>query len=1047
MSAQGGSAGAQRGFNASAWALSHKSLVGFLMAISLLAGIKAYESLGRDEDPPFTMKVMIVRALWPGADAEQMAKQVTDRLEKALESLQWLDVVTSYTKPGEATLMVNLLDRTPPEAVPDQWYQVRKKIGDMRATLPTGTVGPFFNDDFGDVYGVIYALTSDGFSHRELRDYAEFVRAELLRVPSVGKVDLIGVQDEVINVDFSTRQMAGLRIDPDRVAAALRNQNAVIASGTVETAHERIAVRVSGALDSIAAVENVGIRVGDRQVRLKDIARVSRGYEDPPSPRFRYDGEPAIGIGVTMTAGGNILDLGEHLKEEMERIENDLPAGIDVHLVANQPQVVEESVGDFTDALFEAIAIVLGVSFLSLGVRAGMVVAITIPLVLAITFMFMQGFDIDLQRISLGALVIALGLLVDDAMIAVEMMVKKLEEGFGKFRAATFAYTSTAFPMLTGTLVSVAGFLPVGFAKSGAGEYCFTLFAVIAIALLVSWVVAVIFAPYVGVALLKELPHGNRPVGAADESAHAHHDSRLSRTFRPVLLAALAHRRLVIGGTAVAFFVSVVAFGLVQQEFFPASNRPELLVDLRLAQNASIKATEAEVARFERILAADPDIAHYSLYVGSGAVRFYLPLNVQLANVNFAQAVVLTKSYEVRDQVRARLERALDNGFDSLLARVEPLALGPPVDWPLQYRVMGPEVAGVRRFAEEVATRLRDNPNTRLVNFDWNELQKSVRIEIDQDKARLLGVSSAEVAAAVNSVLSGRTVTEVRDDIYLIDVLGRGEAGDRGDLSTLRNLEVGIAGGRSVPLAQIASFRYGLEESLIWRRERLPTITVRADIAQGLQAATVVKQLERTIDDVTASLPPGYRIEVGGTVGESAKAQGSILAVVPAMTLIMLVILMLQLQSVQKLVLVMLTAPLGMIGVSLALLGSGRPFGFVAMLGTFALTGMIIRNSVVLIAQIKDNEDAGLERGAAIVEATMHRLRPILLTAAAAILGLVPIAGEVFWGPMAYAMMGGLLIATVLTLIFLPALYAAWYRVPVEETAGPRIVAAAAAAH
>jgi multidrug efflux pump len=1015
------------GFNASAWALSHKSLVGFLMAMFLLAGVRAYESLGRDEDPPFTMKVMIVRALWPGADAEQTAKQVTDRLEKSLESLQWLDVVTSYTKPGEATLMVTLLDRTPPEAVPDQWYQVRKKIGDMRGTLPAGTLGPFFNDDFGDVYGVIYALTSDGFTYRELRDYAEFVRAELLRVPNAGKVDLIGVQDEVINVDFSTRQMAGLGVSPDMLAATLRSQNAVSASGVVETANERIAVRVSGALDSVTAVENVAIRVGDRQLRLKDIARVSRGYEDPPSPRFRYDGEPAIGIGVSMRAGGNILELGEHLNEEMARVGADLPAGIDVHLVANQPEVVEESVGEFTSALFEAIVIVLAVSFLSLGVRAGMVVAISIPLVLAITFMFMRGFDINLQRISLGALVIALGLLVDDAMIAVEMMVKKLEEGFDKFRAATFAYTSTAFPMLTGTLVSVAGFLPVGFADSAAGEYCFTLFAVVTIALLVSWVVAVIFTPYVGVALLKERPRG---------AAHGHHaEGRLTRGFRHVLLAALARRKLVIAGTAAAFVASVVAFGFVQQEFFPASSRPELLVDLRLAQNASIKATEAEVARFEKILAADPDVVHYSFYVGSGAVRFYLPLNVQLENMNFAQAVVVTKSYEVREEVRARLERALTEGFDTLLARVEPLALGPPVDWPLQYRVMGPEIAGVRRIAEEVATRLRANPHTDIVNFDWNELQKSVRIEIDQDKARQLGVTSEDVATAMNSVLSGRTVTQLRDDIYLIDIMGRAEAADRGDLRTLRDLEIGIGtGARSVPLAQVADFKYGLEESLIWRRERLPTITVRADIGKGLQAATVVAELASPIDEVAASLPPGYRIELGGTVGESAKAQGSILAVVPAMTLIMLVILMLQLQSVQKLVLVMLTAPLGLIGVSLALLVSGRPFGFVAMLGTFALTGMIIRNSVVLIAQIKENEDLGLPRGAAIIEATMHRLRPILLTASAAILGLVPIASEVFWGPMAFAMMGGLLIATVLTLIFLPALYATWYRVPLDAT-------------
>lgn len=1021
------------GFNASAWALTHKSFVGFLMAVLILAGVSAYRQLGRDEDPPFTIKVMIVRALWPGADAEQMAKQVTDRLEKTLESLDWLDVVTSFTKPGDTTLMVTLLDTTPPEAVPDQWYEVRKKIGDVRGSLPEGVVGPFFNDDFGDVYGVIYALTSDGFSYRELRDYAEYLRAELLRVRNVGKVDLIGVQDEVIYIDISTRQMAGLGIDPDLIAATLRNQNIVAASGTVQTASERISVRVSGAFDDVADVENVSFRVGSRQVRLKDFARVSRGYEDPPAPSYRYNGQPAIGVGVAMSAGGNMLDLGEDLEAEMRRIEPDMPVGIDAHLVANQPHVVEESVGEFTTALFEAIVIVLLVSFVSLGLRAGMVVAVSIPLVLAITFVAMNLFGISLQRISLGALVISLGLLVDDAMIAVEMMVKKLEEGFDRFKAATFAYTSTAFPMLTGTLVSCAGFLPVGFAKSGAGEYCFTLFAVVTIALLVSWVVAVVFTPYVGVALLKERQAGD---------PHHAREGRLTRWFRGVLVAALRRRRLVIAGTAGAFVVAVVLFGFVQQQFFPAASRPELLIDLRLAQNASMQATEEQVKRFERVLAADPDVVYHTFYVGSGAVRFYLPLNVELPNDNFAQAVVVTKSFEVREAVRERLERLLTNDYDMLMARVQPLQLGPPVNWPIQFRVSGGDIAGVRRVAEQVAEAIRANPVTRLVNFDWNELSKSVLIDVDQEKARLIGLTSQQVAVALNSTLDGRVATQLRDDIYLIEVRGRAEARDRGNLQSLRELEIGLANGSSVPLAQIAEFRPGLEESMIWRRDRLPTITVQADIAKGVQAATVIGQLDEPLGAIRRALSPGYRLEVGGAVEASAKGQASIAAVIPFMAFVMLFILMVQLQSTQKLLLVMLTAPLGLIGVSLALLASNRPFGFVAMLGVFALVGMIIRNSVVLMAQIKESEDAGMARGEAIVEATMHRLRPILLTAAAAILGLMPIANEVFWGPMAFAMMGGLLIATVLTLIFLPALYAAWYRVPLPTESAPHAGAA-----
>lgn len=1006
------------GFNASAWALTHKSFIGFLMAMSLLAGFLAYGELGRDEDPPFTMKIMIVRAFWPGATADETARQLTDRLEKPLESLRWLDYTNSYSKPGEATVMVVLRDDTPPDEVPDQWYQVRKKIDDVRHTLPDGVRGPFFNDDFGDVYGVIYGFTSDGFSYRELRDYVEYVRAELLRVPDVGKVDLIGAQNEVIYIDFSLRQLAGLGIDVDVVAETLRSQNSVIASGTLETEAERIAIRVSGQFDSVESLEALTVRVNDRLVRLRDIARIRRGYEDPPTPMFRIDGTPAIGLGVAMSKGGNILDMGEHLTAEMQRIERDLPVGIDVHLVANQPHVVEESVGEFTKALSEAIIIVMIVSFLSLGLRAGVVVAVCIPLVLAITFVTMNAWSIDLQRISLGALVIALGLLVDDAMIAVEMMIRKLEEGWDKFRAATFAYTSTAFPMLTGTLVSIAGFMPVGFAKSGAGEYCFTLFVVVGIALVTSWVVAIVFTPYIGAAILKEQP-----------AEASHGETRWMRRFREILVLSLRRRRLVLIGTAAAFVLSVLSFGFVQQQFFPASDRPELLVDLKLPQSASIEATQAQVERFEKVLDNDPDVVSHTFYVGSGAVRFYLPLNVQLENANFAQAVVITRGYDVRNAVAARLERILEEDFDLLMGRVQPLQLGPPVDWPIQYRVMGKDVAEVRRLADAVAGIVRAHASTRLVSFDWYEKTKSVLIDIDQDKARRLGISSEQLARALNSALSGRTVTQLRDDIYLIDIRGRAMDRDRADLQALRDLEVAVAGGASVPLAQVAEFRYGQEESIIWRRERLPTMTVQATVAAGIQAATVVEQLDPQLDRVRAELPPGYRLETGGTVGEAAKGQGSVFAVIPVMFVVMLVILMVQLQSTQKLVMVALTAPLGLIGVTLALLLTGRPFGFVAMLGVFALTGMIIRNSVVLMAQIHDYEEEGKDRWNAIVEATVHRLRPILLTAAAAILGLIPIAGEVFWGPMAFAMMGGLLIATVLTLIFLPALYATWYRV------------------
>jgi multidrug efflux pump subunit AcrB len=1012
------------GFNASAWALEHKSFVGFLMAMMVFAGILSYRQLGRDEDPPFTIKTMVVRAYWPGATAEETARQVTERLEKALQSLQYLDYIASYSKPGEATLMVTLKDSTLPEAVPDQWYQVRKKISDIRQTLPLGTQGPFFNDEFGDVYAVVYAFTADGFSYRELRDSVESARSDLLRVPNVGKVDLIGVQNEVVYIDFSTREMAGRGIDTEMLAESLRSQNSVIASGVMETSRERVAIRVSGELDSQQSIEQLNVKVNGRLVPLRDIATVHRGYEDPPSTLFRYNGAPAIGLGIGMSKGGNILEVGANIDSMMRQIEHDLPIGLDAHRVADQPEVVTESVGHFIRSLAEAVVIVLLVSFVSLGWRAGLVVAICIPLVLAITFVVMDQESISLQRISLGALVIALGLLVDDAMIAVEMMIRKLEEGVDRFKAATFAYTSTAFPMLTGTLVTVAGFLPVGFAKSGAGEYCFTLFAVVAISLLVSWIVAVIFIPYVGNFLLKER--------ASHELQH--HEGRLTSWFRTRLEWALRRRRRVLAMTAALFLLSLGAFTFIQQEFFPASDRPELLVSLTLAHGASITATQSEVKRLEKIFLEDPDIAYHTFYVGSGVVRFYLPLNVQLENTYFAQAVVVAKSFEKRDGVRARLQKELDEQFPAVLSRVEALQLGPPVDWPIQYRIGGPDIGRVRGYADQIAAALRANANTRVINFNWYDMGRSVVVNIDQEKARLLGVTSEQISRDLNDVLTGRTVTQLRDDIYLIDVRGRAFDQDRRALSALRDLQIRLPTNNTTPLAAIANFSYGLEEPIIWRRDRLPTITVQSDIVPGILAATVNHQLDGAIEKIRSQLPAGYRLEVGGMAGESAKGQGSVLAVIPVMLLVMLFILMVQLQSMQKLAMVMLSAPLGLIGVTIALLLSRKPFGFVAMLGVFALIGMIIRNSVVLIAQIKTNEDDGMDRWQAIVDATVHRMRPILLTAAAAILGLIPIAGQVFWGPMAYAMMGGLMVATVLTLFFLPALYAVWYRVKAPDT-------------
>ncbi|KAA0678582.1 efflux RND transporter permease subunit [Roseomonas genomospecies 6] len=1014
------------GFNLSEWALRHRSFVWYLMISLTLAGALSYFRLGREEDPAFTIKTMVVQTNWPGATIQDTMNLVTDPIEKKLEELPYLDYVKSYTKPGISVVYVNLKDYTPAGDVPDLWYQTRKKIADMKQTLPAGTQGPFFNDEFGDTFGTIYAFTADGFSYRELKDYAETARAELMRVPNVGKVQFVGVQNEKIYLDFSTRQLAAMGIDRDQVIADLQTQNAVAPAGVVQAGDEKVSVRVSGAFTSEESLRAINLRANDRFYRLADVAQVRRGYADPPTPMFRYNGQPAIGITISMAAGGNILEFGEGIREKMRQVEANLPIGINTHLVANQSVVVEDSIAGFTKALKEAVVIVLAVSFVSLGLRAGMVVATSIPLVLAMTFMGMEFFGIELQRISLGALIIALGLLVDDAMITVEMMITKLEEGFSLDKAATFAYTSTAFPMLTGTLVTVAGFIPIGFAQGGAAEYCFSLFAVVAMALLFSWIVAVLFAPLIGVNVLRQ----NKK---AQQQAHGHgggHEpGRLMRMFRAVLRWSMRARWLVIMATVALFALSVFGMKFVQQQFFPASDRPELLVNLTLPQTASIRATEEVVDRLEKVLAADPEVEHWSFYVGQGAIRFYLPLDVQLANDYFAQAVVVTKGYDVREAVRARLEKVLNESFSDLNTRVSPLEMGPPVGWPIQYRVSGPDVGEVRAIAARMAETIGTNPYTLLTNYDWNEPSKVVRVDVDQDKARLLGISSKLLDEALNATVSGAAITQVRDGIYLIDVVAQATNAERSSIETLRNLQVAIPDGRTVPLRELATLRYDLEQPLVWRRSRLPTITVQADLVPPLQAATVVEQLAPAVDQLRRTLPPGYIIEVGGTVENSAKGMASITAVFPVMVFVMLTILMIQLQSFQKLFLVISVAPLGLIGVVAALLPTGTPLGFVAILGVVALIGMVVRNSVILIAQIDEHLAAGEHPWDAVVNATMHRVRPILLTAAAASLGMIPIAPEVFWGPMAYAIIGGLVVATLLTLLFLPALYVAWFRI------------------
>jgi len=1005
-------------FNLSEWAIRHRSVVSYFMLVIIVAGVASYLRLGRSEDPDFTVKTMVVQAKWPGASVGDTLQQITDRLERKLQETPNLDYLKSYTTAGQSTVFVNLKDSTPPAQVSDIWYQVRKKIGDIGPTLPQGVLGPGFNDEFGDTYGIVYGFTADGFTHRELRDYVDEARKQLLQLPDIAKIDVLGAQDERVYVEFSTEQMAGLGIDRSALIAALQAQNAITPAGVVQTGSEKITVRVSGGFRSEQDILAVNFVANGKIIRLGDIAHVSRGPADPAQPVFRVNGRDGIGLAIAMRKGGDVLALGRNVEHTMTEITADLPVGVEPTLIADQPVTVEHAVDDFMEALWEAVAIVLAVSLVSLGLRAGAVVALSIPLVLAAVFIAMGFFGIDLQRISLGALIIALGLLVDDAMITVETMVTRLEHGEDKESAATFAYTSTAFPMLTGTLVTVAGFVPIGFAHSAAGEYTFSIFAVVAIALLTSWVVAVLFAPLLGVWVLKK-----------PKVVHSEEPGPIMRVFRGFLVAAMRARWVTIVVTLGLFAAAFYGMRFVPQQFFPSSDRPELLVDLQLPENASIDATKSLSAAVDKLLKGDDDVDRWTTYVGQGAVRFYLPLNVQLPNDYFGQLVVVTKGLQQRERVQAKLERTLATEFPNVVGRVYPLELGPPVGWPLQYRVSGPKPEQVRAIAFKVAREMETAPGAENANYNWMEPARTIRIRVDQDQARLLGLSSQQLAQSLNAVTSGVTATQVRSGIYLVDVLVRSSAEQRMSLATIRTLQVPLPTGKAVPLSQIASVDYSQEYPIVWRRDRRPTVTVQADVARGFQAATVVENLAPKIAALNVDLPSGYRIDVGGTAEETGKAQTSVAAVLPLMLILALTVLMLQLQSFNRLFLVVSVAPLGLIGVVAALLLADKPLGFVALLRVLALTGMIARNSVILIDQIETEKDRGRHPWDAVIEATTHRFRPILLTAAAAILGMIPIAPTVFWGPMAYAIMGGLAVATALTLVFLPALYVAWFRI------------------
>jgi multidrug efflux pump subunit AcrB len=1000
-------------FNLSEWALKSRSVVIYLMMVAVVAGVFAFIRLGRNEDPAFVIKTMVVNAVWPGASMEETLSQVTERLERQIEETPGLDSVRSFTRPGVTTIFVNLKGDVPGRQVQDTWYRVRNLIADMRHTLPAGTLGPFFNDRFGDTFGIIYGFTSDGFSSRDLRDHVETIRSRLLLVPDVSKIEIVGAQDERIFIEFSVRELANLGLDRAALLAALQAQNVVRPAGQIQTQDETFSVRVSGAFQSETDLLNINFPVGDRMVRLADIATVRRGQVDPPTPMFRVNGREAIGLGIAMRDGGDILALGQNVKKAMATITAGLPLGIEPYLVADQAVTVSHAIDDFMMSLWQAVGIILVVSFISLGVRPGLVVALAIPLTLAIVFACMLVAGIDMQRISLGALIIALALLVDDAMTTTDAMVTRLAAGEEKLKAATFAFDKYATAMLAGTLVTIAGFVPIGFAASSAGEYTFSLFAVVTIALVVSWFVAVLFAPVLGVAMLK----------APEGSAKDKEPGRVERGFRSLLSGAIRLRWITIAVTLGLFAASILALPLVPRQFFPASDRPELLVDLTLPQNASIYASETLVNRFEASLKGDPDVERWSTYVGRGAIRFYLPLNAQLPNNFFSQAVIVAKDVAARERLQKKLEALLAKEFPNVVGRVSPLELGPPVGWPVQYRVSGPDLAEVRGIAMKLAQVVAANPKAQQINFDWIEPSRELRLRVDQDEARRLGLSSAAVAAIVNTVVSGTVVTQVRDSIYLVDVVVRAQDAERASLDTLRSMQVALPSGRSVPISQFVSFSYGLDAPLVWRRDRVPNLTVAADVTPGVLPDAVVSALQPSVDALRKTLPAGYDIAVGGTVEESAKSQASVIAVVPVMLLIMFTVLMAQLKSFRLFAIVLSIAPLGLIGVVAALLLSGKPLGFVALLGILALIGIITKNAVILIGQIEDERAAGKGVVEAAIDAAGTRFRPIVLTAISTVLGMIPIAPTVFWGPMAFAIMGGLLVATVLTLVLLPVLY------------------------
>ena len=1043
------------GFNLSDWALKHQTLVLYFMLMLIVSGLFAFTKLGQSEDPPFTFKVMLIRTAWPGASAVEVEQQVTDKIEEKLQELPQIDYSSSFSRPGESVIFIVIKDDTLSKDIPDIWYQVRKKIGDIRHTLPNNIQSLTFNDEFSDVYGTMYALTGDGFDNFALKQQADLIRNELLKTPDLEKVDFFGEQKQRIYIEFSNAKLATIGLSGAALVNILQTQNAVVPSGTYDSPKERIRIEVSGRYQTLDDLRQTKFRAGQQDFQLSDVAKVYRGYEDPPQDTTRYNGKETLLIGVSMVEGGDVIALGEALTQKMARIKNNLPVGVSIHTVTSQSNIVAASVNDFVGSLIEALVIVLAVSLLSLGLRTGIVVAISIPVVLSATFLVMYLYGIGLHKISLGALILALGLLVDDAIISVEMMSSKMEQGWDRVKAASFAFNSTAMPMLTGTMVTVAGFLPIATAASATGEYTRSIFQVSAIALSLSWIAAVIFVPYLGYHILPDYiaaPQSSRLMNwikkklklSSKTDDNHHHDiynTKFYSLFRRLVTNCVRYRKTVIVITLLTFILSVIGFGKVQQQFFPDSTRLEIVVDLRLTEGASYYATNTEVKKVEQWLEhwnkENQGLVNYVAYIGSGAPRYYLPLDVQLPHEGFAQLVILAKDLAAREALRDDLLTLFERDFPSLRASVIRLENGPPVGFPVQFRVDGTDIPKIRAIAHQVADIMRQNPNLMNVQLGWEEPSKVVKVSVDQAKARLLNLSSVDIASPINGAINELYITEFREGNERIDLVARGTALERTQLSRLQNLMISTPSGSSVPLSQIATITSTFEEGVIWRRNRVPSITVRAHLKGNIQAPVASNQVEAQLQSIKEKLPLGVTIETGGAIEEASKGGASVAKGAPLLFVVVLTLLIIQLQSFSRVFLVLLTAPLGLIGVTIALLLFNQPFGFVAMLGTIALSGMIMRNSVILIDQIEQDKLSGLAHWQAIVESTTRRFRPIVLTAATAILAMIPLTRSVFFGPMAVAIMGGLAIATLLTVLFLPALYAAWFKISVPKEEEP----------